>query len=670
MAPIDSDSGLAFGLPATKPEGGQEPSHAELCSGFLSALAKSARNAILYGLNHPVVIESLGKAFSLLGGIFAETKEGSMTIAYANDAWLMNGIPVPAATQDAENLAAFFRGHGVLGATFLLETRLFELGVFCEFLGTNPKTNPPGYLKKFLAQRGVTGIVPETAHYVRETAHEPRAAEGPAATVRPRPEAVSPAPEATPRPEAATAEPALRAPEMRPVPQPKAAPAGMPRPGSSAAGTKPAAQPKAAAEPGGAQPPAAAPPGQALGALITSLVESGVKDPHERMRVYEDALRIIKQTIEKQLAGTTRALAEEKQLILNNLTRTEKVLANVADGKVIVDKEGRILMMNPAAEAIAGKRFSEVAGRPMSEHLKPGEHFMTLSDDMDLSRGAKLTGTVHVTGDDNVGMAMRQSMALLEDDEGRVVGAFATLPQIMKFREAQRLQEEFLSKVTHDLQSPLSSISSALEMLTDTAALKLTADERKFLDISVRNSLRLADMIRGILDFSKLQAGKLTVHPEAVPVGPIVTEAGEGLLPWARTKGISLIVRPPRPEVRALADHKRIVQVLTNLVSNAIKSTPKGGTVVVAGSRAANPDPSVIIGVRDTGCGMSKEDLGKLFQKFVQLESAGPREGVGLGLCIVAELIRLHGGKIWAESEPGKGATFYFTLPMAPPGQA
>lgn len=407
-----------------------------------------------------------------------------------------------------------------------------------------------------------------------------------------------------------------------------------------------------------------------LGAMLTSLVDSAVKDPKDRARVYEGALKILRAAMEKQIAGSTKALAAEKEQILNTRTRTEKVLTRVADGKVIVDKEGRILMMNPAAEAISGMRFSEMAGKHVSEHLKPGEHFLTISDDMDLSHGAKLTGGVSNSGDEEVGQALRQSMALLEDDEGRIVGAFATLPEIMKFRQAQRLQEEFLSKVTHDLQSPLSSISSALEMLTDTASLKLNGDERKFLDISIRNSMRLADMIHSILDFSKLQAGKLTVHPEAVPVGPIVTEAGEGLIPWARTKGISLVVRPPKPEVFAMADHKRIVQVLTNLISNAIKSTPKGGTVVVAGSRAANPDPSVMIGVRDTGCGMSKEDLGKLFQKFVQLESAGPREGVGLGLCIVAELVKMHRGKIWAESEPGKGATFYFTLPMAPPGHA
>ncbi|HBB65770.1 MAG TPA: hypothetical protein DCZ93_00425 [Elusimicrobia bacterium] len=321
--------------------------------------------------------------------------------------------------------------------------------------------------------------------------------------------------------------------------------------------------------------------------------------------------------------------------------------------------------MNPAAEEIAGKRLAEVAGKSVTEHLTTGDHFLTISDDMDLSSGTAVTGQVSVAGDEQMGQALRRSMALLQDDEGRVIGAYAAMPDMLKFKETQRLQEEFLSKVTHELQSPLSSISSALEMLTDTAAGKLDTDENKFLSISVRNSRRLTEMIRGILDFSKLQSGKMTVFPVPVSVGEILAEAGEGLLPWAKTRGITLLIRPPASDVAVLADRKRIVQALTNLISNALKSTPKGGTVLVAASRALNPEPGVVIGVRDTGHGIAKENLKKIFDKFVQVESAEPREGVGLGLAIVSEIVALHSGKIWAESDLGKGATFYFTLPLA-----
>jgi hypothetical protein len=189
--------------------------------------------------------------------------------------------------------------------------------------------------------------------------------------------------------------------------------------------------------------------GSSLGALMANLIELAVKDPAERVKVYGDALRIIKENMEQQVA---------------------------------------------------------------------------------------------VSGDEHLGRVMRRSMALLEDAEGRVVGACATMP----------------------------------DMLTDTAAGKLDKDESR------------------------------------------------------------------------------------------LKYTPPGGSVMVAASRAAAPDPAVVIGVRDTGRGIAPEDLRKIFEKFVQVESPEPREGVGLGLSIAREFVNLHGGRMWAESEPGKGATFYFTLPLAP----
>ncbi|HNW45040.1 MAG TPA: ATP-binding protein [Elusimicrobiales bacterium] len=417
--------------------------------------------------------------------------------------------------------------------------------------------------------------------------------------------------------------------------------------------------------------------GDNFGALVDKLSKSVANDPDEaRVNAYKKALGLVREAMEKQMADAsntlrkvseaTQALIVEKEQILNTRVRTEEVLSTVAEGKVVVDKEGRILMMNQAAEEISGKKLAEVVGQHITEHMKPGEHFLAMSEDMDL-KGHKLTGQVKMAGDKTVERAMRRSMALLEDDEGRVVGTYSTLPDVAKFKETQRMQEEFLSRVTHDLQSPLASISSALEMLTESAASRLDTTENKFLDISIRNSRRLVGMIRSILDFSKLQSGKMEVSLKPCPLAPILTEAGEGLVPWAKTKGVNLIVKSPAPDVLVMADHARMVQVLTNLMSNALKSTPSGGNVVVAASRAPNNEPSIIVGVRDTGHGMSKEDLAKIFQKFVQIKSSEPREGVGLGLVIVHEFIRLHSGKIWAASEPGKGATFYFTLPIVKP---
>ncbi|HBE88716.1 MAG TPA: hypothetical protein DDW67_06205, partial [Elusimicrobia bacterium] len=402
-----------------------------------------------------------------------------------------------------------------------------------------------------------------------------------------------------------------------------------------------------------------------LGNLVKGLVETSVKDPKARVHAYEEALGMIKDAMDKQVEEATRAIQAEKEHAVNTRARTEQVLSTVAEGKMIIDKQGRILMMNPAAEAIAGKKFMELAGHYITDHIRPGEHFLALSEDMDLSAGHAPTGEVSVAGDESVEKAMRSSFALLEDDEGRVIGAYTTLPNIMKFKEAERLQEEFLSRITHDLQSPLSSITSALEMLNDSAGTKLDQTEGKFLDISVRNSHRLVNMIKGILDFSKLQSGKTEINPRPVSVSAMINEAGEGLIPWSRNRSVNLVLRPPSPDLTVMADHEKMVQVLTNLISNAMKATPSGGTIMVAASPSPRKDGTVVIGVRDTGHGIAKEDLERVFDKFVQIKANRHREGVGLGLAIVKEFIRLHGGRIWATSEVGKGSTFYFTLPLA-----
>jgi signal transduction histidine kinase len=639
MNPIRADKEM-FGT-GGRPEGRAWPlSYPELCSALLSGISRSAKNSSLYSLAHPVVTESVAGTYSTLRELL-RSSGGRLTLSFVNDSWMFNDTQVPAVTQDSHSLALLLRGRGALSITFLEGVTSFELGAFCELLGTPARGQAQGGLSDLMAQKGIKGIIAESVRYVKEV--RPSPAEPVRTESAPRPRADVPAPGTTSRP---------RAP-VSPAVQPAVSPAVQPA-RSSGAGPGPG---------GGAGSGSGA--GRGLGELMTRLVESAVKDPAERDRVYEEALRMIKETLEEQVRRSTGKLEREKDQAVSTRNRTEQVLARVAEGKVIVDKEGKILMMNPAAEEISGKRLSEVAGKHISEHLKPGEHFLTISDDMDLSGAAPVTGQVSVAGDALVGQALRRSMALLEDDEGRVVGAYVTLPELTKFKEAQRLQEEFLSKVTHDLQSPLASIVSALEMLTDTAGIKLDDSENNFLSISVRNSRRLTDMIRGILDFSKLQAGKLSVRPEPVDLGPILDEAGEGLMPWARTKGITLMVRKPAREIRVSADAQRVVQIVTNLVSNAIKSTPAGGTVLVAASLAANPDPCAIIGIRDTGRGISKADMGRIFEKFVQLEGEGHREGVGLGLSIVKELVTLHKGRLWAESEPGKGATFYFTLPLA-----
>jgi signal transduction histidine kinase len=302
-----------------------------------------------------------------------------------------------------------------------------------------------------------------------------------------------------------------------------------------------------------------------------------------------------------------------------------------------------------------------MAGKPLTEGVTPGEHMVALAKDLGSDPGAD--PEVGVVADGAVGRALRRSMAVVEDDAGRVVGTYSAMPDAMKFKETMRLQEEFLSRVTHDLQAPLASISCALELLSERAS-KLGGDEANFLDVCVRNSQQLGSMIRDILDFSKLQSGKMAIRTAPASMTDILTEAVTSLQPWAKNKKIRLLCRAPQPDLLVLADHQRIVQVFTNLISNAIKFTPEGGSIVATAAPNGDQDGRVVCAVRDTGRGVPKASLEKIFEKFAQAENHdGAQSGVGLGLSIVSEFVKLHGGKVWAESEVGKGSTFYFTLP-------
>lgn len=592
----------------TEPETGNL-GYTGVCVDFLTSLGKAAKIIALYKSGHPVAAEAIRKAYEFLDILFLMGKKDRVTVSTVKDSWLLNETPLPPGNQ-AENFKPLFMTHGIRSLTFLRGVRPFEISALCELLGMSPINKPEGYLEDFFMQKGVRNIQSEVESYVKFRE-------------QPAESAISAAPSV-----------AEAAPRTKPLPPETDHQKHI--------------------------------PGTSFGAVLKGLVESAVKDPQERAHIYEETLNMVKETMNQHVASATKVLFEEKERVLGERMRTEQVLSTVAEGKVIVDKNGHVLMMNPAAEEMSGKSFSETAGKHITEAMKAGEHVVAISKEIDLSKGKLPAGKVDILGDSQIKNALRRSLALVEDAQGRVVGTYATLPDIAKFKETQKMQDEFLSRVTHDLQAPLSSIYAALELLTENATAKLTPDEVGFLDISLKNTRRLSKMIREILDFSKLESGKMSVSPAPASAAAMIAEAVEALQPWARTKNLKLAARLPEPDLTVMADNARIVQVLTNLISNAIKASSRNGSVTVAASSAEHDGRSVVFAVRDTGCGIPKEYRKKIFEKFVQLGgAAASREGVGLGLSIVNELVKLHGGTVWVESEKDKGSTFYFTLPLS-----
>ncbi len=230
-----------------------------------------------------------------------------------------------------------------------------------------------------------------------------------------------------------------------------------------------------------------------------------------------------------------------------------------------------------------------------------------------------------------------------------------------KLKEAIEMKSEFISTVSHELRTPMTSIKEGISIVLEGAAGQINDDQKELLDIAKRNLDRLARLINDVLDFQKLQSGKAGFDMQDNNINEVAEEVYKAMLPPIKRNGLDFSLNFDSTLPRVKFDVDKIIQVLTNLVNNAVKFTEKG-QITIKTSKLKN---AIQVSVSDTGRGMKQEDLPKLFQKFGQLEKGGDRKtgGTGLGLAICKDIIGKHNGKIWAESEAGKGSTFNFTLP-------
>jgi signal transduction histidine kinase len=228
-------------------------------------------------------------------------------------------------------------------------------------------------------------------------------------------------------------------------------------------------------------------------------------------------------------------------------------------------------------------------------------------------------------------------------------------------RKALAARDEIMGVVAHDLRTPLSAISMRSELLQETADLDVVQRHAEGIFTLTR---RMEGLIRSMLDVTTIESGHFTVRPETCEVEGLLQETTEMLASLAAPKQVTL-ERLPAAVTSVRADKERVLQVLANLVGNAIKFAPKGGRVEVA---ATKRDHGVCFSVSDNGPGIDPEHLPHVFDRFWKHE-AGGKKGTGLGLFIAKGIVEAHGGRIWVESEPGQGATFRFTLPSMNPAR-
>jgi signal transduction histidine kinase len=231
-------------------------------------------------------------------------------------------------------------------------------------------------------------------------------------------------------------------------------------------------------------------------------------------------------------------------------------------------------------------------------------------------------------------------------------------------RELSAMKEEFLALTTHDLRSPLTVISGVINFFTSGRLGDMTPEQKNMVAMMERNTQNLIELVNDLLDASKLESGTMRLDAATIELRGLVGEMKEQMQPLAREKEISLEEDVPEDLPPLRADRAKLRRVLVNLVSNALKFTPKGGRVRLGAAREGG---FVRVSVSDTGVGIPREDLHDIFDKYAQARSRATRseKGTGLGLYITRQLVELHGGKISVQSEVGKGSTFSFTIPTA-----
>ncbi len=233
---------------------------------------------------------------------------------------------------------------------------------------------------------------------------------------------------------------------------------------------------------------------------------------------------------------------------------------------------------------------------------------------------------------------------------------------------ATAARDRVLATVTHDLRNPLNTILMSAALILDQEDSDLDPRVRGRIDVIRKLTHQMNRLIQDLLDVATAEGGRLALRPAPQDTAALVREGLEMLEPIAAERGIRIVLRVPEGLPRISVDRSRILQVVSNLVGNAIKFTPAGGTVTMA---ARIEDGAIVYTVSDTGPGIAPEDLPRIFDRFWKSHKSGDsgRTGAGLGLSIARDVVEAHGGRIWAESESGKGAAFHFSIPIVQAGQ-
>jgi PAS domain S-box-containing protein len=354
-----------------------------------------------------------------------------------------------------------------------------------------------------------------------------------------------------------------------------------------------------------------------------------------------------------------REIIEEKEEL-------EHVIESVYAGIVMVHQNGRVMQMNSSArtmlgvdqnERLTGDYVTIIKSEPVHNLLK-----RTLDEAAELQEEISLP--LSETNDEERIYQVQTAMVKSEDQS--MIGVVAIFNDITEIRSIERMKTAFVSTVSHELRTPLTSIKGFIStLLQDVDSFYDTDTVHEFYTIIDQECDRLTRLISDLLNVSRIEAGRaLDLNPGPVDVCDVVEKVITAQKSYTSKHEFAIDLDPELPTI--VADTDKVDQILTNLASNAIKYSPNGGTITVTGRKS---NGAIRMAIIDQGMGIPKEHLDKVFDRFHRIDNRDTRKvgGTGIGLYLVKHLVEAHGGKIWVESEVGKGSSFIFELPKCPP---
>ncbi|WP_404783736.1 PAS domain S-box protein [Altericista sp. CCNU0014] len=361
-------------------------------------------------------------------------------------------------------------------------------------------------------------------------------------------------------------------------------------------------------------------------------------------------------------------IKEREAAIQEAERRWRYLLDNVRLVVVGLNQRGETDYVNPFCLEITGYSADEVLGKPWFETFLPKaqqqEVRKAFEELIDLEFHPYYQNSIVTKRGEERIIAWNNTQ--LRNAQGEVTGSVSIGEDITERFALERMKAEFVSVVSHELRTPITSIQGALNLLTEGLIPVESSRGHEVLTIAADGADRLVNIVNDILDLERLESGKLTLAIVPCQAAYLMTNASELMRVLADRAGVILHATPQPYEL--MGDGDRLIQVMTNLLSNAIKFSPKGATIWF-GVERDNPPDFLQFWVRDEGRGIPPEQLESIFERFHQVDATDSRQkgGTGLGLPICRSIVQQHGGTIWAESAPGRGSCFYFTVPVKSP---